>query len=270
MKLTKLILGVILLATMGILTACNPLSEVQEKQYNDYTSLVEAGEIERGWAPKFLPASATNIHIKYNLENNAILLAFDFDPADAAAMTQACHPVNLAPTPTLTADWWPQEITSESFAHVYECAGGYLALQEGRGYYWAGTKAPKDAIPITSLYQHPDKYLDLDGKRVTVVGYVDFSNIHDLREMYYSQEGIGFVRKPGQTADAIFFVYFDPEDDPHPLFDKLHALQPTHEETGLLLMATGVLHAYDQPTNFSTRTGYVMNVESPDDVMILK
>ena len=36
------------------------------------------------------------------------------------------------------------------------------------------------------------------------------------------------------------------------------------------MMVTGVLRAYDQPTNFSTRTGYVMDVASPDDVVILK
>jgi hypothetical protein len=264
---SKPILLIALLAITILLAACNPLSEVRDNHYKDYQSLAAAGETERGWAPELLPESAENIHLKYNLEDNTVLMAFDFAATDAESLARACQPATSAPPPRLSADWWPAEMQSASLS---ECQDGYLALQGDRAYYWGGAKSPPDAIPVASLYLHPDKYLDLDGQRVTVVGYVDFSNIHDLREMYYSQEGIGFVRKPGQTADAVFFIYFDPADDPHLLFDKLYALQPTHEETGLLLMATGVLHAYDQPTNFSTRTGYVMDMSSPEDVVILR
>ena len=270
MKRDKLILPLILLALSLFLTACNPLNTTTEKYYENHQALADAGEIERGWAPDFLPESATNIHLKYDLENNAILLAFEFDPADAAAMTQACRPVNLVPPPLLGADWWPADLLSDGAVSFYECPDGYLALGDGQGFYWAGVQPPPDAIPVASLYLHPDKYLDLDGQRVTVLGYVDFSNIHDLREMTYPREAIGFVQKPGQTADAVFFIYFPQDADPHPLFDDLHALESKREETGQLLMATGVIHAYDQPTNFSTRTGYVMDVESPDDVVIVK
>ena len=269
MRFSQLLLSALVFVAV-LLSACNPLNETFEKHYDDYQSLVDAGEIQRGWAPEFLPESATDIHLKYDLDENAVLLSFAFDPADAEAMTQSCTPVSRVFDARLTATWWPNDLPAENAARFYECPEGYLALRDGTGYFWAGVDAPSDAIPVASLYLHPDKYLHLDGQQVTIVGYVDFDNIHDLREMYYSQEGIGFVQKPGQTADAIFFIYFPASVNPHPLFDKLYALQPGREETGQLLMATGVLHAYDQPTNFTTRTGYVMDVADVDDVTIIK
>jgi hypothetical protein len=269
-KSPRIIVLVTLLTVVAFVAACNPLNEVKDAQYQDYASLVEAGELERGWAPALLPSSATNIHIKYSLENNDILLAFDFAPADAEALTQNCEPLSLALPPRLSADWWPDDLLSGEAARFYECPNGYLALRDSHGYYWAGVKMPADVISVNELDAHPKKYLDLDGQTVTVVGYVDFGNIHDLRDTHYNQEAIGFVRAPGQRADSVFFIYFPHSVDPHALFDEIYALLPMHEESGLKLMATGVLRAYDQPTNFSTRTGYVMDVDSPEDVVILK
>lgn len=194
MNLAKTISAVILGLLLVLLAACNPLSETKDRQYRDYDSLAEAGEIERGWAPDFTPRSATNIHLKYELDTNSILLAFDFDAADTKNLTKTCHPADQAPAPLLAADWWPKNLQDAS---LYECPEGYLAVQDSQGLFWSGTRPPQNAIPIRELEDHPKKYLDLDGKRVTVVGYVDFDNIHDLRETTYRQEAIGFVRKRG-------------------------------------------------------------------------
>jgi len=266
----KLTFTLLTLTFLSLLAACNPLSEVHDRQYEDYAALAAAGEVERGWAPKFLPNSATNIHLKYDLDSNAILMAFDLPAADAEELARSCtaraHPL----PPALTADWWPPDLFADPAASFYQCPQGYLALRGSSGFYWAGVQTPPDVIPVTELHAHPDEFLHLDGKQVTIVGYVDFDNIHDLRQSYYKREGIGFVAKPGQTADSIFHIYFPADANPHPLFDELYELRPTYEQSGLRLMATGVLRAYKQPTNFTNRTGYVMDVTGVDDVVILR
>jgi hypothetical protein len=170
MKSPKSLLVLLFLAVL-LLSACNPLSETREKQYKDYHALVKADEIQRGWAPEFLPTSTTNIHLKYNLDSNTVLLAFDYAPEDADAMTASCTPIGRFFPPRQTADWWPDDLTTDS-SDFYECPEGYLALREGQGYYWVGVKAPADVIPAASLYLHPDKYQQMDGRRVTVIGYV--------------------------------------------------------------------------------------------------
>jgi len=256
---------------MAFLAACNPLTAVNDHQYDDYASLAAAGEIEQGWAPDFLPASATDIHLKYDLDANAILMAFDFAPEDGGALARACTPLNQIFPPKLTAKWWPEGILGDAAAVFYECPNGYLAIRGTQGFYWSGVQVPANVITVSALDAHPDKYLDLDGKQVTVLGYVDFDNIHDSRETFYQQEGIGFVRKPGQRADAVFYAYFSPDSDLHPLFDELYALRPKHyEKADLQLLMTGTLHAYDQDTNFTHRKAYVIDVGDPANVVILK
>ncbi len=269
MKSRRILLFLLLLTITALFAACNR-SETQEHAYKDYHALIAAEEMDRGWAPEFLPASAANIHLKYNLDDNAILMAFDFAPEDATSLTKACAAVHRVLPPKLTADWWPDDLPTDAAASFHQCLQGNLAVKAGKGYYWAGVSISPDAIEASDLDAHPKKYLDLVGKEVTVTGYVDFSNIQDLREMHYLQNGIGFVRKPGQTADSVFYVYFLPEVDPAPLFDILHELAPTYEETGLRLVATGVLRAYEQRTNFLSKTGYVIEVDDVNDVLIAR
>jgi len=270
-NLTKFLLATFLVvATAALLSACNLLGEAQDHTYKDYQALDDAGEFEHGWAPDLLPESATDIHLKYDLDSNAILMAFEFDPADEAAVTRDCTTADQMLPPQLQAKWWPDDLLTDGAVAFYQCPQGNLAIRDVAGFFWSGVKTPPGAISIAELDANPKNFLDLDGQQVTVVGYVDFDNIHDLRETNYPQEAVGFVRKPGQTADSVFFAYFPPGSDPHPLFDELYALRAGHESSGLRLLVTGALRAYDQPTNFSNKTGYVIDVASPEDVVILR
>lgn len=266
MRSAKFVFAAALLAAMLGLTACNILSDARSNTYENYESLVSAGEIERGWAPEFLPRSATDIHLDYDLDTNAVLLAFDFAAADLEALTQACASIDDVTAPALSAEWWPADLHADDAVSFFQCpGGGYLALDAHQGYYWSGSKT----IAVAELVAHPKQYQHLDGQRVTVIGYVDFDNIHDMRETYYAQEVIGFVLKPGQTAEAVFFADFDPSLDPHPLFDRLYCLRSGHEAQGLQIVVTGTLHAFEMPTNFTTGLGYAMDVQNLDDVVIL-
>ena len=92
MKPSKIILVFTALTAVLLLSACNLLGEVQDHTYKDYWALDDAGELEHGWAPDLLPESATDIHLKYDLDSNAILMAFEFDPVDEAAVTRDCTP----------------------------------------------------------------------------------------------------------------------------------------------------------------------------------
>lgn len=59
MRSAKFAFVATLLTVMLGLAACNIPSDVRSNTYKNYESLVTAGEIERGWAPKYLPLSAS-------------------------------------------------------------------------------------------------------------------------------------------------------------------------------------------------------------------
>jgi len=266
MSFKKLGLAIGLFVGLLSLAGCGMLSDVRSNSYKDYDAVVAAGEIERGWVPDFLPHSATDIHLKYDLDTNAVLLAFRYADDDGQALSQVCTPTDSVTSPALDANWWPNDLQKDGTTLFFQCPGdSFLAIDAGRGYYWSGM----NTISVTELYAHPKQYQHLEGQIVTVVGYVDFDNILDKRETYYDRETIGFVRKPGQHADAVFFANFDSSVDPHPLFDRLHQLEPKYYDTGLRLAVTGKLHAFEMPTNFTTDIGYEVVVQSLEDVVIL-
>ncbi|WP_353310300.1 hypothetical protein [Candidatus Albibeggiatoa sp. nov. NOAA] len=53
-----------------------------KSSYSTYSEVVASGIIQRGWIPEFLPKSAYNIDVKYNLDNNHGFVQFYFSPLD--------------------------------------------------------------------------------------------------------------------------------------------------------------------------------------------
>lgn len=146
-------------------------------------------------------------------------------------------------------------------------SGGPLAkrVQELNG-------LPEDAILVTDLYAHPDQYEAMAGQTVTVVGYLDFANIHDLRETTYPQEAIRLVKRPEDQAGAGsgVFVYFPRSADPRPLFDRLYSLESQSEADGLVVAARGVLKPFEMQYNFNRATGFVLEEVDPEEVIIFE
>ena len=51
--------------------------ETMESSYATRQEAVEAGQVAKGWIPRWVPASATNLREIHNLDSNASALAFD-------------------------------------------------------------------------------------------------------------------------------------------------------------------------------------------------
>jgi hypothetical protein len=131
---------------------------------------------------------------------------------------------------------------------------------------------PEDAILVSDLYAHPDQYEAMAGQTVTIAGYLDFANIHDLRDANYPQEAIRLVKRPEDQvgAGSGLFVYFPASTDPHPLFDRLYSLESQSETDGLVVAARGVLESSEMHYNFNSATGFVLKEADPDDVLIFE
>lgn len=125
-----LLAGTLLLAG---LSACIAAEEV-ENSFDNYGQAVDAGMIERGWIPAWLPETAVAIHEKHNLDTNASLLFFT--AGDQFTIPGDCHAARTAPNASLTAEWWPEARVMEMPVHA--CDGGYLAVDEASStlYFW--------------------------------------------------------------------------------------------------------------------------------------
>jgi hypothetical protein len=129
-KASLLLVGTLLLTG---LSACVPAEDV-ENAFESYGQTVDAGMIERGWIPAWLPEKAINIREKHNLDTNAGLLFFTTE--DQFTVPEGCHADDQVPSATLTAEWWPEAIVMEMPA--YTCDDGFMAVDEPSSnvYFW--------------------------------------------------------------------------------------------------------------------------------------
>lgn len=71
----------------GLMLLCSACSEIMEERYANMAEAERAGAIERGWVPRFVPASARNIRDVHDLDTNAQDLTFTIPREDIPAMT---------------------------------------------------------------------------------------------------------------------------------------------------------------------------------------
>ena len=72
-------------ATLAALLA-SACDEVVHERYADFPAAKNAGAIERGWLPAFVPSSAYDIREEHDLDNAAQILSFRLPPADMPAI----------------------------------------------------------------------------------------------------------------------------------------------------------------------------------------
>lgn len=119
-------------AILGILTAgCS------EKITSHYTTRTAAtADIQKGWIPSVLPASATYIRETHNLDLNTGNGTFDFAAADAAIFKDRLTPLSaaqVAQDPHIPR----KRLRSEGYA-FYQYNDFYLAVnwQRREGEFW--------------------------------------------------------------------------------------------------------------------------------------
>jgi len=126
--------------------------QLQTGIYQTLDEAREAGAIERGWVPKGLPASTSDIR-EGHLADGHIWGTFSFEPRDRAAVESlvaaeiTTGPVECDPPGRL--EWWPLILRSpidlarvnQTGLRLYRGADRRMTFAlnwgQGRGYYWA-------------------------------------------------------------------------------------------------------------------------------------
>ena len=102
-----------------LLTACG---DITEERYDTYAEARDAGMIERGWMPDFVPTSATDIHDVHDLDTNAQTLIFSVPTSEVPATTARFRPApteDRAIARRMIADigWEPDAVGAEIQAY---------------------------------------------------------------------------------------------------------------------------------------------------------
>jgi len=145
-------LRMIRLPVLLVLIAVSIISCAQEtivEEYSDLSAAMVSGAAgARGWVPGFVPASATNLKIAYNIETNEVWLIFEADSKDLTRILMDCptSKAHLSPLPRTSppVSWWPKSLTSTSSEkkgiwNLFMCksqGAGAIDLANRKAYYW--------------------------------------------------------------------------------------------------------------------------------------
>lgn len=136
----------VILAIIGItITGCVQKTTVEEyRNLNEAMAKGSAGD--RGWIPKFVPTSSTDIKIAYRVETNETWLIFKSDLKDLKQLLSECPaPSQYPELPRESpASWWPKFLTSASSEKKadwipFVCApegAGVIDMATNQAYYW--------------------------------------------------------------------------------------------------------------------------------------
>jgi len=69
-----------LLITLSVIFL--PYLEKSSSRFNNFNEVLASGLIEKGWIPKYIPASATDIYEKHDLDTNKVVMSFKYNPKE--------------------------------------------------------------------------------------------------------------------------------------------------------------------------------------------
>lgn len=145
---------VVAIAVLAAIPATYRRIQQPEAFYPTHAQAVAQKAVERGDVPRFVPATATEIHARNNRDTGQRFVRFDITEAAVPAVTRGMRlmpreEVEKVPVPTPGwSEWWP--ITSRTlsgtqgeYLKVYQIASGpdrgYLAVdpRTGHAYFWS-------------------------------------------------------------------------------------------------------------------------------------
>jgi hypothetical protein len=91
------------------------------RQYATRAEAVEAGEIERGWLPVWLPGSAANLYLQNDLDTNAWWLRTDLTPTAIDSLRSLLVPMSpdsiRVIRPRGSDSWWFEGLVEQQPAN---------------------------------------------------------------------------------------------------------------------------------------------------------
>jgi len=70
--------------SLSATTLISCTGELIENKFKTYNEALQSGDVGRGWIPKFIPKSATNIIEYHDLDTNAMRIEFSFSEQDSS------------------------------------------------------------------------------------------------------------------------------------------------------------------------------------------
>jgi hypothetical protein len=103
MRILFVLLGVGALA-LGVIAYWMYRGEHVARTYESYSEALEAGMVERGWIPPWVPASAVSIDLAYDLDTNFTTIGFRAPKDDLELMAATLVSASLSERETLRAE----------------------------------------------------------------------------------------------------------------------------------------------------------------------
>ena len=265
-KLLFIILGITVVIISAHQIKTRFIDDYEESIYKTYEDALNAGMIDKGWIPEFIPDTAENIHLKYDIDTNELLLTFSNEGPNFIEAS-GCIATEEKASHALNAKWWEDTFYDNPDTLFFQCdKDGWLAINGNNVWYWSGL----EEIRIKNLTSRPKSYLRLDGKLVTLIGYVDFMNTFDTRA-HDDSDTFALIPDFEKGGEDTIFVKFEHQEDAFTLLDEIHNETPrcTSTDIALQLALQGTLHSFEMPMNFSTSIGYELQLHNLDDVIFL-
>ncbi|HEV7270058.1 hypothetical protein [Pseudoxanthomonas sp.] len=135
---------IVALSLIGtVVTGC--VDTVSDATFATAREARDAGYIEKGWIPPWLPDHATDIREAHDLDSNVSMLTFSLPPPTAVPLPDTCHAIGHAQTrpAPLQRPWWPDEEALETSYVFFRCQADAtrhrfvgVSVQQARVLHW--------------------------------------------------------------------------------------------------------------------------------------
>ena len=120
--------GTALLATI-LLGGC--LDTTFDASFTTAREARDAGYVDAGWIPDWLPDDATDIRETHDVDSNASMLAFSAPNPGRLALPDTCEPVGhqrIFPA-SFQRSWWPDEKTLRTSYRLFRCSAEHTTYR---------------------------------------------------------------------------------------------------------------------------------------------
>ncbi|MFC3814937.1 hypothetical protein [Lysobacter sp. GCM10012299] len=103
------------------LTAC--ALETLDTHFSTAKEAIDAGMVEKGWIPNWIPQDATDLREVHNLDSNVSELSFAMPSGSQVHLSSDCKPVPYVDTvpARIGRDWWPSEDALDGSYVFFRC-----------------------------------------------------------------------------------------------------------------------------------------------------